>query len=84
MSTGPANKMVLTPIRGSVRPRVYAAALGYGYEVGHSRSRPAELGSTFRPRSVKPVAPTELPTDTTTTTEPLEPARAPVPGAMRL
>jgi hypothetical protein len=82
MITGPMNRMELTPIRESVRPIVYAGTLRYGYEVGHSRSRPAELDTTFGRRSAKPVAPTELPTDTTTTAAPLEPARAPVPGAI--
>jgi hypothetical protein len=82
MNTGSTNQMVLTPIYGIVRTRIFANVPRIGVEIGHSRSLPAELDSTFRPRLVKPVAPTELPTAISTTALPLEPARAPVPGAI--
>jgi hypothetical protein len=81
MGTGETNTLSLTPISMAVRPRIYAAVIRYGAEVGHSRSTPAGLDGTYRPGSVKPVAPTEKPRELTTTGVPMEPAREPVPGA---
>lgn len=82
MGTGAPNPLVLTPISGAVRPRVYGAVLSFGAEIGHSRSRPVGRDSTYKPRTVKPVAPTERPTEFAPTALPLEPARVPVPGAI--
>jgi hypothetical protein len=82
MNTSETNAVSLTPISTIVHPRFYAAVLRYGLEVGHSRSQPAGLESTFNPASAKPVAPTEKPLELTGITPALEPAREPVPGAI--
>ena len=82
MNTSETNAVSLTPISTIVHPRFYAAVLRYRLEVGHSRSQPAGLESTFNPASAKPVAPTEKPLELTGITPALEPAREPVPGAI--
>jgi hypothetical protein len=82
MSTGNPNTLMLTPLSGTIRPRIYGATYRAGTAIGHSRSRPVERDSTFLPRTVKPSAPTEKPTQFASTALPLEPAREPVPGAI--
>lgn len=83
MSTAPTNAMILTPLMGVVRPRIYAGVIGIAYDAPVSRSSPDQIGGTSRRGpSAKPVSPTERPADLTRTAEPLEPARAPVPGAI--
>jgi hypothetical protein len=81
-TTGTPNKLDLTPVSGTVRPRFFAGLVRTQVENGHSRSLPVGRESTFKPRFVKPVAPTERPVDTASTALPLEPARVPVPGAI--
>jgi hypothetical protein len=82
MNTWETNQLTLTPASGVVSPRLYAAKVFHGTELGHSRSRPAERDTTYRPRFAKPLAPTEKPTSPAPTVLPLEPAREPVPGAI--
>src|ERR1017187_585359 len=67
MGTGETNTLKLTPGAKTVRPRMFVAVVINNYGLGHLRSRPTELDGTFRPRFVKPVAPTELPTQITST-----------------
>lgn len=80
--TWDTNQLMLTPVSGTVRPRLYAARISVGAEQGHSRSRPAERDTTYRPWFAKPVGPTEKPASTPPTLLPLEPAREPAPGAI--
>jgi hypothetical protein len=82
MSTGTTNKIPLTPVCVLTRARIYGTAVQVVFEIGHTRSRPAEIDSTLRPNFVKPVGSTEKPTAVTTTALPLEPAQEPVPGAI--
>ena len=82
MATAETNRLALAAGARSVRPRLFAAITVSSNGLGHSRSRPAALDGTYRPNFDKPVAPTELPTELTTTSIPLEPAREPVPGAI--
>lgn len=82
MSTWDTNQLTLTPLSGVVHARLFAARISQGVELGHSRSRPAERDTTYRPGFVKPVAPIEKPVVSPPTVLPLEPAREPVPGAI--
>jgi hypothetical protein len=81
MSTGNTNPMRLSPAARITPTRVMAPHIRTLSGVGHFRSHPAELETTYRPAFEKPVAPTEKPMGVTTTALPLEPAREPVPGA---
>jgi hypothetical protein len=82
MGTGNPNQMILTPVSGVARARMFGAAFHVDFGLGHSRSRPAEPEGTFIPPIVKPVAPSEKPVESAPTAPPLEPARVPVPGAI--
>ena len=80
--TGIPNALNLTPVSGVVRAHLYAHFYRHGVNLGHSRSRPAELDSTFRPQFVKPATATERPIEAAPTVRPLEPSRVPGLGAI--